>query len=601
VSDPRRPRDFHSQHFAPQVTLKDRRGTTLRLVGYLRRSLGLVVVAGLCAVAATLVTIVGTRLNGYAVDGFIATPNLPGLAAVCALLAGVYAVGAVATFVQNRIMIGVAQEVSRDLRRELFAALQWWSLGSHDKRSTGDLMSRLTNDVDNVNTMLAQGAVQFFSGFVMVGGMVVAMVLLSPVLTLVALVLVPVMIAGPRVIVKYTKASFSAQQKELGRLNGFAEEVISGQTTVALFRREPELLAEFQAINARYAAASTRAQGLSGLMGPVNNTVNNLAFLILTLVGAGLIVAGTGMTVGVVFTFLLYMRIFTRPINDIFTLFTTLQSALAGAERIFEALDEPPEADAPGAVTPGPLAGRVEFEHLSFAYVPGRPVLQVDHLEVNAGQTVAIVGPTGAGKTTIMNLLPRFYGLESGTVRIDGLDVAQMTARGLRSQISVVPQEPYLFSVSVRENLRYGRLTATDADVEAAAHQAQAHGFIVQLPQGYDTVLSDNGASLSQGQRQLLALTRALLADSSILILDEATSSIDTRTEVLIQQALLELMRGKTSFVIAHRLSTIRKADKIVFLDHGTIVEAGTHDELVARGGAYAGLLAAQLGNAEVD
>lgn len=594
MSDHRPNRDPHGHLFRPKVTLKSPRKTLERLVTYLRQSWGVLVVAVATAVLATAVTIVGTRLNGSILDDFIAVGDLDGLTAMALLMAGIYAVGALSTFVQNRLMIGVAQGVAQDLRKELFAALQRWPLAAFDRRSTGDLMSRLTNDVDNVNMMLAQGAVQLFAGLVLVLGMLLAMVLLSPALTMVALALVPLMIVGPRLIARRTQGSFGAQQKELGQLNGLAEEFLSAQTTVTLFGREKSVLEEFRAVNRRYADHSARAQGLSGMMGPVNNAVNNLSFLILTLCGATLVLAGPGTTVGVVFTFLLYMRNFTRPINDIFNLFSTLQAALAGAERIFEALDEPAEAEAPEAKDPGPLKGEVDFREVEFSYTPGHPVLHIDRLEVKAGQTVAIVGPSGAGKTTIMNLLPRFYGLSRGSILMDGHPLDRITARGLRSQISVVPQEPYLFSVSVRENLRYGRLSATDGEIEEAARRSQADGFIRQLPQGYDTLLADNGTGLSQGQRQLLALTRALLAGSSILILDEATSSIDTRTELLIQSALLELMRGRTSFVIAHRLSTIRQADLIVYLDQGRILESGTHEQLIARNGAYAGMLEAQ-------
>jgi ABC-type multidrug transport system, ATPase and permease components len=584
----------HDRYFKEKAKLSDPKGTALRIAGYLGGRKRAIALACLCALASAAVAIAGTRMSGYAVDAFIKAGDLAGLATLCLVLGGMYALGALATFAQNRIMIRVAQRSSGDMRRELFDKLQRLPLRYFDARPSGDLMSRLTNDVDNVSMMLAQGVTQLFSGIVSVVGMLVAMLILSPLLTVIGLALVPLMILGPRRVAIATQPSFVEQQKELGKLNAYIEESISGQRTLSLFGQEERARAEFAAINERYVRCSTRAQGLSGTMGPINNAVNNLCYLIISVCGALLVISGGGMTVGVVFSFLLYMRGFTRPINDVLNLFSTLQSALAGAERVFEVIDEEPEADEPGAEAAGELAGEVAIRCVHFEYEAGKPVLEDADISARAGQTVAIAGPTGAGKTTIMNLLPRFYDFGSGSIEIDGKDIRSLTRASLRSRIAMVLQEPFLFSASVRENIRYGRLSASDTEVEEASRKARAHDFIMQLPEGYDTVLSDNGGNLSLGQRQLLSIARAIVARSSILILDEATSSIDTRTELVIQSALLELMKGKTSFVIAHRLSTIRKADKIVVIDGGRVVESGTHDELIAARGIYAGLFESQ-------
>jgi ATP-binding cassette, subfamily B, multidrug efflux pump len=585
----------HAHLFHEKVRLSDPKGTAKRVLGYLGGRKAALALVFLCATVTTAIAIAATRLNGYAVDGFIKTGDLRGLGLVCALMLGMYAVNALSTYAQNALMIAAAQRSSADIRRDLFVNMQKLPLKYFDTHPSGDLMSRLTNDVDNINLMLAQGVVQLFSGIISVAGMLAAMLVLSPLLTAIGLSLTPLMFLGTRFIARKAQPYFVAQQKELGNLNGYIEETISGQKTIALFAQGEKAQADFAKINARFVQAAVKAQGLSGTMGPISNMVNNATYAIVTVCGALLVIGGTGVTVGVVFSFILYMRGFTRPINDILNLFNTIQSALAGAERVFEVIDEPKESDREGARDAAEIAGDVAIEDLSFSYVPGKPVLKGARLSARRGQTVAIVGPTGAGKTTIINLLTKFYDFEGGSILIDGRDIRDITARSLRERVSIVLQDPFLFSESVRENIRYGRLSATDAEVEEAARRSRAHEFILQLPDGYDTVLSDNGGNLSQGQRQLLSIARAVIARSSILILDEATSSIDTRTEALIQEALLGLMKGKTCFVIAHRLSTIRKADKIVVISDGRSVESGTHEELIARGGFYAELYESQF------
>lgn len=584
-----------ARFFSEKLKPADTRKTVKRILAYLaqkRLALGLVFVL---SIVSTAVSIVGTRLNGYTVDHFIGTGDIRGLASICLIMLGIYVVGVISTYIQNVLMVGIAQKTSASIRKDLFIHLQHLPLRYFDTHASGDIMSRLTNDVDNINIMLSQGVVQLFSGLITITGMLAAMLILDPRLTLIALTTTPLMFFLTRFIAKHTRQYFASQQKELGNLNGYIEEMVSGQKAVTLFSQKQQVLQGFSQINQRFVRASTAAHALSGILGPLNNLINNTTYLIITICGSLFIIKGMDLTIGTVFSFLLYMRHFTRPINDILSLFNTVQSALAGSERVFEVIDTPKEEDLPTARDIDVLHGAVCFEQVDFSYIPGKPVLKKADLQAEPGQTVAIVGPTGAGKTTIINLLTRFYDFDGGSILIDGKDIHDITLESLRSKVSVVLQDPFLFSETVRENIRYGRLSASDDEVEQAAHQARAHEFILQLPNGYDTVLADNGGNLSQGQRQLLSIARAIIAQSSILILDEATSSIDTRTEVLIQEALLTLMKGKTSFVIAHRLSTIRNADRIVVVDDGHVVEAGRHDGLMAAGGFYAGLYNSQF------
>ena len=587
--------DPHAQLFRKKVTLRDTRGTTQRILIYLGEKKGVLVLVFLCAVITTLISIVGTRLNGYTVDNYITTGDINGLETICLVMLAIYVVNVFSTYGQNILMISAAQKTSANIRRDLFFNLQKLPLAYFDTHSSGDLMSRLTNDVDNINMALSQGVVQLFSGIINIVGMLIAMLILSPLLTVIAVSTVPLMFLGTRFLARRTQPYFDSQQLELGKLNGFIEETISGQKVVKLFSHEKNAEQDFSEINLRLTNSAGLAQGLSGIMGPLNNVINNLTFLVVAVSGGIFIIKGMDMTVGLIFSFLLYMRSFTRPINDILNLFNVLQSALAGAERVFEVIDEEKESDLPDARDISTISGDILINHVGFSYLPGKPILKDAVLGAEKGQTVAIVGPTGAGKTTIINLLTKFYDFESGRILIDGVEIHNITSKSLRKSISIVLQDPFLFSESVRKNIRYGRLDATDQEVEQAAIQARAHEFIMQLPEGYDTILADNGGDLSQGQRQLLSIARAIIARSSVLILDEATSSIDTRTEVLIQSALLALMHGKTSFVIAHRLSTIKNADKIVVINDGRVVETGTHRELISLNGFYASIYNSQF------
>lgn len=577
--------------------IKDIKGTIKRLLGYLiEKKFNIFIVFILCFVT-TLISILGTRLNGYTIDKFIETGDMKGLAFICIILVLMYLVNIFSTYYQNIVMVKISQRVSAKIRKELFTALQKLPLKYFDNNSSGDLMSRLTNDVDNINTTLSQSVTQLFSGIINVVGMLIAMLLLSPILTLIGMITVPLTFIATKTLVKKTQSFFVKQQRELGNLNGYIEEMVSGQKVVLLFSEEEKVKEEFSEINERLTKSAIIAQGVSSFMGPINNFINNISYLIISVVGGYLILKGSGITVGIVFSFLLYMRNFTRPINEIMNLFNTIQGALAGAERVFEVIDEEKEKDKDNAVNIDNIEGHVELRGVTFSYSNGKEILKNVSLEAKKGEVIAIVGPTGAGKTTIVNLLTKFYDIDSGEILIDGKNIDEITRESLRKTVAMVLQDTYLFSETVSENIRYGRLDASDEEVIEAAKMADAHHFIKQLPQGYDTVLSDNGGNLSQGQRQLLAIARAILSNASILILDEATSSIDTRTEVLIQNAMLKLMEGKTTFVIAHRLSTIRNADKILALKDGEIIESGTHDELLAKEGFYANLYNSQFKN----
>jgi ATP-binding cassette subfamily B multidrug efflux pump len=577
--------------------IKDIKGTIKRLLGYLiEKKFNIFIVFILCFVT-TLISILGTRLNGYTIDKFIETGDMKGLAFICIILVLMYLVNIFSTYYQNIVMVKISQRVSTKIRKELFTALQKLPLKYFDNNSSGDLMSRLTNDVDNINTTLSQSVTQLFSGIINVVGMLIAMLLLSPILTLIGMITVPLTFIATKTLVKKTQSFFVKQQRELGNLNGYIEEMVSGQKVVLLFSEEEKVKEEFSEINERLTKSAIIAQGVSSFMGPINNFINNISYLIISVVGGYLILKGSEITVGIVFSFLLYMRNFTRPINEIMNLFNTIQGALAGAERVFEVIDEEKEKDKDNAVNIDNIEGHVELRGVTFSYSNGKEILKNVSLEAKKGEVIAIVGPTGAGKTTIVNLLTKFYDIDSGEILIDGKNIDEITRESLRKTVAMVLQDTYLFSETVSENIRYGRLDASDEEVIEAAKMADAHHFIKQLPQGYDTVLSDNGGNLSQGQRQLLAIARAILSNASILILDEATSSIDTRTEVLIQNAMLKLMEGKTTFVIAHRLSTIRNADKILALKDGEIIESGTHDELLAKEGFYANLYNSQFKN----
>ncbi len=576
-------------HFMRQVEhAKNPRHTVMRLWGYLRRQRWALIFTALAVAATTGLQLVGPYLLGIAIDDYVLVGDLPGLMRICGLMLTVYGLISLLTWFQTYVMAAAAQRAVAAIRNDLFEHEQTLSLRFFDQRSHGDLMSRLTNDVENVSMVLAQSVTQLVSGILSLVGVTAMMLLLNWRLALVTLLTIPVMMTLlTRWIGDRTRAGFRQQQKALGKLNGIIEETITGQRVVKAYNRERAVQAEFDSANSELRRAATRAQIFSGFIGPLMNFINNLGLAIVAGVGGWMTLAGLA-TVGTIASFINYTRQFGRPLNEIASLYNTIQSAIAGAERVFETIDEQPDlTDAADAQPLTAIRGEVTFEDVSFEYEPGVPVLKHINLHAAPGQVVALVGPTGAGKTTIVNLLTRFYDIQSGRICIDGQDIRQVKMADLRRQLGIVLQDTFLFSGTVMENIRYGRLDATDEEVIAAARLANAHSFIQRLPHGYQTHLSERANNLSQGQRQLLAIARAILANPSILVLDEATSSVDTRTEKHIQEAMLRLMQGRTSFVIAHRLSTIRNADQILVINHGEIVERGTHESLLAQRGFY--------------
>ncbi len=575
---------------------KDKRGTIRRLWGYLRRQRLALISTTLIVAVNTVLTLLGPYLMGQAIDRYILPGDLPGLLRISGVMLGVYAASSLLTWLQTYIMAGAAQRTVRDLRNDLFANLQTLSLRFFDQRAHGDLMSRLTNDVENVNDVLSESATQLVSGILSLIGVAAVMLWINPRLALVSLVTLPLMmLLLTRWVGQRTRVGFRQQQAALGALNGIIEETVTGQRVVKAYSREPLVIIDFGVANTELRRAATRAQIFAGFMGPLTNFVNNLGLAIVAGLGGWLALQGLA-TVGTVASFINYARQFSRPMNEIANLYNSLQSAIAGAERVFATIDEESDlVDAPDAQPLPQIQGDVVFEDVSFGYDKAEPVLKGVSLHAQPGQIIALVGPTGAGKTTIVNLLTRFYDIDRGRICIDGHDIRDLKKDDLRQRLGIVLQDTYLFSGTVMDNIRYGRLDATDDEVIAAAKLANADRFVHRLPQGYATPLSERGSNLSQGQRQLLAIARALLADPAILILDEATSSVDTRTEQHIQEAMLRLMTGRTSFVIAHRLSTIRNADQILVINHGEIVERGTHEALLAQQGFYHHLYTSQF------
>jgi ATP-binding cassette subfamily B protein len=574
---------------------KNPRETILRLWGYLKRQKAALTGAAFLVAATVGLTLLGPYLLGRAIDEDILPRNLPGLARISRVMLAVYALNSLLTWLQSYVMAAASQRTVRDLRSDLFARLQILPLGFFDSSPHGDLMSRLTNDIDNVSQVLTDSVTQIVSSSLSMVGVAATMFWLNARLAAVSIFTVASLtLLLNRWVVLRTREGFRLQQSTLGTLNGLIEETVTGQRVVKAYGREAETLRRFDDSNADFRRSSTRAQTFAGFIGPIMNFVNNLGLAIVAAVGGAMAVRGLT-TVGTIASFINYARQFGRPLNDIANLFNAIQSAIAGAERVFEVIDAEPEVDAPDARPLGDVKGDVAFEKVSFSYREGTPVLKNVSLHALPGQVVALVGPTGAGKTTLVNLLTRFYEIDDGRILLDGRDIRKIRKEDLRRHLGIVLQDTFLFAGAVKENIRYGRLDASDEEIVAAAKMANADLFIHRLPQGYDTPLSERGSNLSQGQRQLLAIARAILADPGVLILDEATSSVDTRTEKNIQEAMLRLMTGRTSFVIAHRLSTIREADQILVIDRGEIVERGTHQELLDRKGFYYRLYAGQF------
>ncbi|MDR6554387.1 ABC transporter ATP-binding protein [Paenibacillus qinlingensis] len=582
----------------PKPRAKNIGATLLRMWGYLRlQRAGLLTVAILTVLGSGL-ALVGPYLIGRAIDDYIIPRDKNGLLGLCLLLLSCYVISGAASWIQSYLIAGVSQRTVWQMRQDLFRHLHKLPISYFDKTSHGELMSRTTNDVDNVATTLSQNLTQIMASIIMIVGSLIMMLILNIWLTLIALITVPIVLLTTKQITKHTQRLFKEQQQRLGELNGLIEETISGQKVVKTFRREAAAVDQLAVINKQLRAAGTGAQQLSGMMGPSMNMINHFSFILLAAIGGWMVLKGWTM-VGVIISFLNYSKQFSRPINDLANQYNMIQSGIAGAERVFEVMDNETEYDSnEGASQLTDVKGEVVFQNVSFAYTDDVPTLRGVSFTAEPGDLIALVGPTGAGKTTIINLLTRFYEVNEGRITIDGQDIRDMQKDSLRSQLGIVLQDVYLFSDTIRENIRFGRLDATDEEVEAAAKLGGADGFIRKLPSGYDAKLTAGGGNLSQGQRQLLTIARAILADPAILVLDEATSSVDTRTELHIQQAMGVLMKGRTSFVIAHRLSTIREASAILVIHGGEIVERGTHEELLARRGHYYDLYANQFSEA---
>ncbi len=573
----------------PKETLK-------RLWEYLKPHRFRLLLIFLLVIITSLLMLAGPYLIGKAIDDYIIPKNFKGLLYLVVFMACLYVVNSLLVWLQGYISVNTVQRIVFSLRRDLFNKLQSLPLRFFDNTPHGDVMSRLTNDIDTINMSLGMSLTQMFSSIVSIIGTIVIMLRMSPILTLVSMIAIPLTLLITTLISSRTRESFLNNQTILGQLNSIAEENINGLKVVKIFAREKKEIEKFEAVNEELRKVGIRAQIFAGVMGPLMNVVNNLSFAIIAGFGGWFAVKSI-VSVGTVASFIIYSRQFTRPINELANLFNMVQSAIASAERVFKVIDEPPEPiDPPDAVELKDVKGEVEFKNVYFSYKEGIPVLKDINFHVKPGQTIALVGPTGAGKTTIVNLLTRFYDIDNGAILIDGVDIRKIKRSCLRSLLGIVLQDTYLFSESIKENIRYGRLDATDQEVIEAARLANAEHFILRLPKGYDTVLTDGGENLSQGQRQLLAIARAILADPAILILDEATSNVDTKTEKQIQSAMLNLMKGRTSFVIAHRLSTIRNADMILVINNGEIVERGTHEELLRKRGFYYNLYMSQFG-----
>ncbi len=569
--------------------------TVRRLLGYARPYTGRLALVALLVLVSTGAGLAGPILLGRAIDQYVIAGNLAGLRRIAWLMLGIYLAGGLAATAHGILMVGVGQRLIADLRAGLFDHLQWLSLAYHDRHRVGDLMSRVTNDTEAINTVLSNGLIEFTSNVLLLAGIMVAMFLLNWPLAIGTLILLPLMLAVTSLVTRRSRLAFRQVQNRLGAMSAVMEENIAGIRVVQAFARASDTRAQFEAANAANRQAGTAADIITASLGPMFTTMSTITIAATALLGGWLALRDL-VTVGVIATFVVYIMNFFRPMRAIAMLYNSLQAALAGAERIFAVLDaEPAVEDRPEAPPLGDIRGEVRFEGVTFSYEAGRPVLNDVSLVARPGQMVALVGPTGAGKTTIINLLSRFYDVDAGQIRIDGIDIRHVQQRSIRRQLGIVLQDTFLFSATVMDNIRYGRLEASDEAVVDAARLANADWFIRRLPQGYRTPVSEQGHNFSQGQRQLLAIARAVLADPRILILDEATSSVDTRTEMQIQEALLRLMAGRTAFVIAHRLSTIRQADQVLVIDQGRLLEQGTHEYLLARRGFYYQLYMSQF------
>ena len=590
----------------PVQKAKDFKGTLRRLTGYLqphRSGLAIVIGAG---IVATIFSVVGPKLLGKATtkvfEGYVARSfgsqrgiDFAYVANMLGWLVALYAMSAAFLYLQQYLMSGIAQRTVYALRRDVEAKFSRLPLRFFDSRTHGEILSRAVNDLDNISSTLQQNLTQLISSVLMVLGILVMMLTISWMMTLIVLVTLPLSVTIVAKIAKRSQGHFVRQQKAMGEMNGHVAEMYSGHTIVTAFGHEAKGVEKFNALNAAYYEGAWRAQFATGVMFPIMMFVGNLAYVAVAVLG-GILVVRRSIAIGDVQAFIQYSRQFSMPITQLSSMANTIQLTIVSAERVFELLDEPEEpAEASAPKTVASPKGHVDIYHMSFSYKADAPLIEDMSIDVKPGQMVAIVGHTGAGKTTLVNLLMRFYDINSGAIRIDGVDIREMTRGQLRRIFGMVLQDTWLFSGTIRDNIAYGRDGATDDEIVKAAKAAQADHFIRTLPDNYATIINEEATNLSQGQKQLLTIARAFLADPAILILDEATSSVDTRTEVLIQRAMAQLMRDRTTFVIAHRLSTIRNADMILMMEHGRIVEQGRHEDLLAANGRYAALYRSQF------
>lgn len=575
----------------PKTQPKNSSATLKRIWSYLAaRRLKLILVLAMVLLSSGL-ALLGPYLISRAVDRYLEGDGGRTWIVFLVTLALVYVFNSLTSWLQNIWMIEIAQETVYRIRTDLFAHLHRLPISFFNRRQQGEIMSRLTNDIENISSTLNSSAIQIFSSVLTLLGTVGVMLWLSPLLTLLTFIVVPLMTLGMRWITRRTGPLFKERQRNMGELNGFIEETLSGQRIIKAFSQEERVISGFRERNGRIMLSGYWAQSISGFIPKLMNGLNNLSFAIVAGVGGLLAIRGL-VTVGVIIAFVEYTRQFTRPLNDLANQWNTLLSAIAGAERVFEVMDEETEAKDEGAAhLLEHVEGAVKFSGVSFSYDEGSDILQDISFEAKPGEMIALVGPTGAGKTTLIGLLSRFYDPDKGSITLDGQDLSSIRRESLRSHMAFVLQDSFLFKGTIRDNIRYGKLEATDEEVEQAAKLAGAHAFIMRMRGGYDRMLSVDGNGISQGQKQLLAISRAILANPSMLVLDEATSSIDTVTEIKIQEGLQALMKGRTSFVIAHRLGTIRAADRILVLKDGRLQQQGSHEELLLQGGLYSDLV----------
>ena len=589
----------------PGERAKDFKGTIRSLIAYIGNYKYAILVVMIFAVGSTVFNVIGPKILGNAMTelftGLVSKVSGTGAIAydkigkILLALMGLYAVSGIFSFIQGWIMTGISQKMCFRMREDIVRKINRMPLGYFERNQVGDVLSRITNDVDTLGMSLNQSITQMITSVCTVVGVLAMMLSISPLMTLITLIIIPVSAVLMLVIVKHSQKYFFAQQKYLGQINGQIEETFSGHDIVKAFNRETRELEIFRETNGKLYESGWKSQFLSGLMMPVMNFVSNLGYVAVAVAGAALAAAGT-ITIGDITAFVQYIKRFTQPITQIAQVSNMLQSMAAAAERIFEFLNEEEEVqDAQDPVSAEEIRGEVEFSHVRFGYSKDKIIIHDFTSKVEPGQMVAIVGPTGAGKTTMVKLLMRFYDVDSGQILLDGHRLDQFGRSDLRQGFGMVLQDTWLFQGTIMENIRYGRLEASDEEVIAAAKAARADHFIRALPGGYQMELNEEATNVSQGQKQLITIARALLADNPILILDEATSSVDTRTEHLIQEAMEELMKGRTSFVIAHRLSTIRNADMILVMKDGDIVEQGSHQELLDKNGFYAQLYNSQF------